>query len=165
MTVNVLKKDISIIFLKVVLLLVALIGLAFCIFAVPAIGREIQEFLNIPNLQYLIMIGMYIGAVSFYIALYQAYKIITYIESNTTFSPLSIQALKKIQYCAILISLICAIFLPLFFFVAQQDDAPGLVVIGMLISAVPVVVFVLVTVLQKLLQNVIAIKSENDLTV
>lgn len=55
--------------------------------------------------------------------------------------------------------------LPLFYIVAEADDAPGLIIIGLVIIFAATVVAVFAAVLQKLLKNAIAIKSENDLTI
>lgn len=49
--------------------------------------------------------------------------------------------------------------------VADADDAPGVVLIGMAITFAPIAIVVFAAVLQKLLKNAIDIKSENDLTV
>ncbi len=48
---------------------------------------------------------------------------------------------------------------------AKKDDAPGLVIIGMAIAGVAFIIFVFASVLNRLLQDVIAMKTENDLTI
>jgi hypothetical protein len=55
--------------------------------------------------------------------------------------------------------------MPLFYLVADKDDAPGIIVIGMIIIFASMVIAVFAAVLQKLLKEAIDIKSENDLTV
>jgi ABC-type nitrate/sulfonate/bicarbonate transport system permease component len=55
--------------------------------------------------------------------------------------------------------------LPLFYIWGDKDDAPGLVVLGMVFTFAPMVIAVFAAVLQKLLKHAIDIKSENDLTV
>jgi hypothetical protein len=49
--------------------------------------------------------------------------------------------------------------------VAERDDAPGIILIGLVIIFASMVIGVFAAVLQKLLTNAIEIKSENDLTV
>ena len=49
--------------------------------------------------------------------------------------------------------------------IAEADDAPGLVLIGAVLACSPLVIAVFAAVLERLLQNAIDIKSENDLTV
>jgi hypothetical protein len=48
---------------------------------------------------------------------------------------------------------------------ADTDDAPGVVAIGLVIIFASAIVAVFAAVLQKLVQNAVNIKSENDLTV
>jgi hypothetical protein len=54
---------------------------------------------------------------------------------------------------------------PLLYPFADQDDAPGVLIVGFVIACVPIVVSVFAAVMEKLFKNAIQIKSENDLTV
>ena len=101
----------------------------------------------------------------FYFALYQAFKLLSYIDKNKAFSELSVKALKNIKYCAITISILYVVVMPFVYLVAETDDAPGLIVIGMVIIFASMVIAVFAAVLQRLLKEAIDIKSENDLTV
>jgi hypothetical protein len=49
--------------------------------------------------------------------------------------------------------------------VANKDDAPGVLALALVIIIASAAVSVFAAVLQRLLQNAIAIKTENDLTV
>ncbi|SHO48372.1 DUF2975 domain-containing protein [Anaerocolumna xylanovorans] len=151
-------------FLKMSLFLIGIPVLALCILVLPWIGNEAAE--HYPKLVYLpVLIGIYLTAIPFYFALYQAFKLLSYIDKNNAFSELSVNSLKYIKYCAALISIIYAVSLPLFYLMAQKDDAPGIVVIGLVCTFAPLVIAVFAAVLQKLLENAIDIKTENDLTV
>jgi hypothetical protein len=108
---------------------------------------------------------MYSAAIPFYFALYQAFKLLSYIDKNKAFSELSVKALKNIKYCAITISALYVVIIPFVYLVAEKDDAPGLIIIGMVPIFASMVVAVFAAVLQKLLKNAIDIKSEYDLTV
>ena len=55
--------------------------------------------------------------------------------------------------------------MPLFYLFAEIDDAPGVILIGMVIIFASMVIAVFAAVLQRLLKEAIDIKSENDLTV
>ena len=55
--------------------------------------------------------------------------------------------------------------LPLFHFMAEKVDPPSFVLIGLVIIFASLVIAVFAAVLQRLLQEAINIKSENDLTV
>jgi thiamine biosynthesis protein ThiC len=116
-------------------------------------------------MKYLIFIVLYAAAVPFYIALYQAFKLLSYIDKNKAFSIISVRALKNIKYCAITISILYVVGMPLLYLIAEKDDAPGIILIGLVIIFASMVIAVFAAVLQKLLKEAIDIKSENDLTV
>lgn len=149
-------KRCSTIFLKLVVILIGIPVLAMCIFYLPG-------FVN--YLHFSILIGVYATAIAFFFALYQALKLLSYIDKNKAFSELSVNALKYIKYCAITISIIYAVLAPLLFPIADADDAPGLLGIPLIITFASSVVAVFAAVLQRLLQDAIDIKTDNDLTV
>ena len=111
------------------------------------------------------MLDFYAAAIPFYFALYQAFKLLNYIDRNDAFSDLSVNALKKIKNCAISISAIFVLGLPLFYLIAEVDDAPGIILMGLILIFASMVIAVFAAVLQKLLKEAIDIKSENDLIV
>lgn len=153
-------------FLKVAVILIGIPVLALCIFLVPEIGNIAAKlFPEFAYIKYLVFIVFYASAIPFYFALYQAIKLLSYIDKNKAFSELSVKALKKIKYYAITISILHVLVLPLFYFFAEKDDAPGVIFIGLVVPFASMVIAVFAAVLQKLLKEAIDIKSENDLTV
>lgn len=154
----------STLFLKVTVFLMGLPVLALCILGLPAIMKEATD--TYPDYWvYPIIIAMYLSAIPFYTALYQAYKLLGYIDRNQAFSKLSVKALKNITYCAIAICVFYAAAEPFVYFIADKEDAPGLIVVGLVVIFASLVIAVFAAVLQKLLKNAIDIKSENDLTI
>lgn len=162
-------KNGSTLFLKVALIIIGVPVLALCVFLLPKIANvAFEEAANGATLGYMvigILTIMYISAIPFYAALYQAFKLLTYIDKNEAFSQISVTALRKIKHCAISISGLYTVVLPFVFMIAQWDDAPGLVLIGMVVIGASLVIAVFAAVLQRLLQEAIDIKTENDLTV
>lgn len=117
-------------------------------------------------LSYILLIGTCSAAIPCFIALYQSYKLLGYIDTDRAFSELSEKALKIITRSALVEFFICTLGgLPFFYIVAEKDDAPGLVLIGMAIAGVAFIIFVFASVLSRLLQDAIVMKSENDLTI
>ncbi|WEZ03281.1 DUF2975 domain-containing protein [Bacillus subtilis] len=156
----------STIFLKIALVLIGIPILALCIFLVPKIANYSAElFPNIAYIKYIVFIYLYVTAIPFYFALYQAFKLLSYIDKNKAFSSLSVRALKNIKYCAVTISIFYAAGMPVFYLMAEIDVAPGIIVIGLIIIFASMVIAVFAAVLQKLIKEAIDIKSENDLTV
>lgn len=117
-------------------------------------------------LNHILLTGVLAASVPYFIALYQSHKLLVNIDASRAFSDSSVHALKVITRCAFADFLICAIAgLPFFYVVAEMEDAPGLIVIGMVIAGIAFVISVFAAVLGRLLQDVIAMKSENDLTI
>ncbi|MCK1981559.1 MULTISPECIES: DUF2975 domain-containing protein [Peribacillus] len=159
-------KQVSTIFLKIAVILIGMPVLALCIFVVPEIANFAAElYPDMTYLKYLVLIDLYASAIPFYFALYQAFKLLSYIDNNKAFSELSVRALKTIKNCAITISGLYVAGMPLFYLMAEMDDAPGIIVIGLVIIFASMVIAVFAAVLQRLLQEAIDIKSENDLIV
>ncbi|MUK89593.1 DUF2975 domain-containing protein [Ornithinibacillus sp. L9] len=159
-------NQVSTLFLKIAVILIGIPILALCIFLVPEIANFVAElFPAIAYIKYLVFIYFYVTAIPFYFALYQAFKLLSYIDKNKAFSELSVTALKKIKHSAITISSLYVVGMPLFYFVAEVDDAPGIILIGLVVMFASLVIAVFAAVLQKLLKEAIDIKSENDLTV
>jgi hypothetical protein len=159
-------KQGSTLFLRLTVILMGAPVLAICIFLVPGIANYVaQLYPTIAYLEYLVFIDLYAAAIPFYFALYQAFKLLNYIDKNNAFSQLSVNALKKIKYSAVTISILYVLGMPIFYIIGELDDAPGVILLGMVIIFASMVISVFAAVLQRLLQEAIAIKSENDLTV
>jgi len=159
-------KQVSTLFLKIAVIYMGIPILALCIFVVPNIGDFAAElYRNIAYMKLLVLTDLYAAAIPFYFALYQTFKLLNYIDKNEAFSDLSVKALMKIKYCAIAISIIYVVGMPLFYLMAEKNDAPLIILIGMVIIFASMVVAVFAAVLQRLLEEAIKIKSENDLTV
>jgi len=157
-------KKYSTIFLKLAVIFIGTLVLALCIFGSIWLANNPVNS-NYTHILYPIIIGILISALPFFVALYQALRLLGYIDRNIAFSELSVKALKNIKYCAVTICTLYAIIMPFVYVVAEKDDAPGLIIIGMVPIFASVVIAVFAAVLQRLLKQAIDIKSENDLTV
>ncbi|MBX3011620.1 MAG: DUF2975 domain-containing protein [Caldilineaceae bacterium] len=156
----------STLFLKVVILLIAVGALAGLIWFPQTEGRATNlDLVSIYKDPFIIYI--YIASISFFVALFQAIQLLGYVEKNQIFSQAAVKAIRNIKYCAIaLAAFIAAAILYISAMAkATNDDPAGGVVIGFVIIFASAVIATAAAVFQKLLQNAIAIKSENDLTV
>lgn len=153
-------KRSSTIFLKFVIGLIGITVLALCVFALPAGISSDRVGYYRP-----ILIGLYIPAIPFFFALYQSLKLLNLIDKNKVFSEVSVRSLKYIQYCAVLISILFSAGMPYIYYAADRDDAPGVVLIGLIIISASIVIATAAALFKSLLQNAVEIKSENDLTV
>ncbi|RWZ54658.1 DUF2975 domain-containing protein [Halobacillus fulvus] len=157
-------KQKSTLFLKTALVLISLPVLAVVIFGLYWLWN------NPVNPEYALQIYPVLGGVlltvfPFLFALYQAFQLLQNIDHDQAFSGSSVESLKKIKGSAVAISVIYAVVLPFIYWIAEIDDAPGLIIIGMVLILASAVVAVFAAVLQRLLDQAITIKSENDLTV
>lgn len=108
---------------------------------------------------------VYLGSVPFFIALFQAFKVLGYVGQNKIFSQAAVNALRTIKYCALaIIGFVAAeeIFIML---THGDDDAAGGVFMGILITFGSVVTATAAAMFERILQNAADMKSENDLTV
>ncbi|PEP25184.1 hypothetical protein CN575_29470 [Bacillus wiedmannii] len=159
-------KQVTTLFLKLAIVFIGIVVLALCIFLVPKIGNFAGElYPAIAYMKSLVLIDMYVATIPFYFALYQVFKLLSYIDKNKAFSVLSVKALKNIKYCALTIGTIYILGMPLYYLMEKKIDPPSFIPIGLIIIFSSIVIAVFAAVLQKLLQEAINIKSENDLTV
>lgn len=150
----------STLFLKMAVWFMAVAVLAICsLLIIPTVSANEAGYYT-P-----ILILMCISALPFFFALYQALKLLEYIDKNKAFSILSIKSLKAIKYCAIIIAGLYSASMPYVYYAAQRDDAPGVVVIGLIVVFGSLLVAGFAAVLQLLLKNAIKMKTENELTV
>jgi hypothetical protein len=149
----------STLFLRGVIYCIGLAALGVCvIIAGVSLSGNAGMFLPVLGL-------IFLSALPFFYALYNGLLLLRYIDKNIAFSELSVKAIRSIKLAAFAISVLYAAGMPLFIYVAEADDAPGGVLIALVFIFATMIVGVFVAVLERLLQNAIDIKSENDLTV
>ena len=154
----------STLFLKVVLCLIAIGALAGLLWFPQTEGRAVNLDLISIYTDPFIIYG-YIASTPFFIGLYQAFKLLNLIDANKAFSQGAVNTLKNMKFATL--SLIGFIALAVFYirFFAHGDDPAGPTALGILASIAAAVIATAAAVFQKLLQNAVDIKSENDLTV
>ena len=157
-------KRSSTIFLQVVIVLIGIGALALMLWEPHIEGRNahattFQIYFNDPFLAY-----AYIASIPFFVALYQAFKVLGYVRENKTFSQATVKALGTIKYCAIAIIGIVAVGV-VFIMFGDREDRPAGVFMRILITFPSIVVATAAAMFERILQNAVDIKSENDLTV
>jgi hypothetical protein len=159
-------KRSSTVFLQIVIVLIGIGVLALMLWEPHLEGRNahatpFEIYFKDPFLAY-----AYTASLAFFVALYQAFKLLGYIGANQVFSHRAVKALRTIKYCALtLIAFIVGA--EAFFFIVQrgEEDIAGGVMIGLVMIFVSAVVATAAALFEKLLQSAVEIKSENDLTV
>src|SRR5256714_620186 len=159
-------KRSSTIFLQVVIALIGIGALALMLWEPQMEGRNahatlFEIYFKDPFLAY-----AYIASIAFFMALFQAFTLLGYIGQNKVFSLNSVRALRTIKYCAIaLVVMIGGAVAYLFIAVRGKDDIAGGVAMGLSMIFVSVVIATAASVFEKVLQDAVDMKSENDLTV
>lgn len=158
-------KRISTVFLQVVVVLIGMAVLAFLIIMPTKEGRaENLDLFHIyadPLILY-----VYAASIAFFVALYKAFRLLGYIGRNQVFSIASIQALKGIKYCAIILSaliVLAGVYIRVFHH--EDDDPAGFIGLCIMATFACVVVATAAAIFEKILQNAVDMKSENDLTI
>lgn len=158
-------KQFSIVFLQAVLILIGLVTLALLIYLPLTEGRATNlDLIDIYSDKF-ILYG-YITSIPFFVALYNAFKLLRYIGQNKVFSTISVKTLRNIKYCAIVLSsLVVVAGLIIRFTHDKEDDPAGFLAICIVTTFASVVVATAAAIFEKLLQNAVDMKSENDLTI
>ena len=155
----------STIFLQVVVVLIGILALAIMIRFPLTEGRAANLDLFSIYADPFIIYG-YVASSAFFVALYQAFKLLGYIGQNKVFSLHSVKALRTIKYCAIILcSFIVAAALYIRLFHAEGDDPAGFIALCIVTTFISIVVATAAAVFERTLQSAVEMKSENDLTV
>lgn len=142
-------------FLKIIIFLIGIAVLAVCIFLLPEAAR--RDAIERPGdySLYPLLVSAYGICITFSAALYQVFKLLTYIEKNNAFSELSLQSLKVIKKCAF--TVIFFILLAIVYLRVHAeftgDDAAGPISLGLMGVLATSIIAAIVDALQKPLIN------------
>ena len=158
-------KRSSTVFLQIVIVLIGVGALALLLWepqieGVNAHATNFEIYFKDPFLAL-----VYIGSIPFFAALYQAFKVLGYAGHNKIFSKEAVKSLRTIKYCAL--AIIGFVVVEEIFIMLNHgsDDPAGGVFMGVLITFGSIVIATAAAMFERILQNAVDIKSENDLTV
>jgi hypothetical protein len=158
-------KKSSTIFLQVVIVLIGIGALAFMLWEPHIEGRNVHATLFEIYFKDPFLACAYIASIAFFVALYQAFTLLGYIGQNKVFSQVAVKSLLTIRYCgSVLVGFI--VVAEAYLFIARPgDDIAGGVFMGLLMIFVFGIIAIAARMFERILQNAVDIKSENDLTV
>ncbi|KNZ41602.1 DUF2975 domain-containing protein [Acetobacterium bakii] len=157
-------KGAKINFLKVAIVIIGVTILLLCVFGLPWLAEYSTEINpEYGYLKYPILIWIYITTIPFFVALFEGFKLLKYIESENAFSELGVESLNHIKQCGIGIIILYGIGLVILGF--QNVLHPTMLIIAATIIFAALSISLFAAVLQELLKTALEIKSENDLTV
>jgi Protein of unknown function (DUF2975) len=151
-------------FLQTVVVLIGIGALALLLWEPHLEGRNahatpFEIYFKDPFLAY-----VYVASIPFFVALYQAFRVLGYAGQNRVFSQRAVNALRTIKLCAIAIIGFVA-GAEVFILLHDSDDRAGGVFMGIVVAFGSVIVATAAATFQRILQNAVDLKSENDLTV
>ena len=157
-------KKRSTIFLQVVIILIGIGALVLLLWEPHIEGVNANaKFFEVYLDPFIALI--YLGSIPFFIALWETYKILRYVGQNKIFSQGAVNALRNIKYCALIIIGFVVVEEIFIMLNHGSDDAVGGVFMGVIITFGSIVVATAAAMFERILQNAVEIKSENDLTV
>jgi hypothetical protein len=106
----------------------------------------------------------YIASIPFFVGLYQAFKVLGYAGQNKVFTQEAVNALRIIKFCAMAIIGFVAVSV-IFMIGGDREDRPAGVFMRILVTFPSIVVATAAAMFERILQNAVDMKSENDLTV
>ena len=158
-------KKTSVIFLQAVIVLIGIVALVILIWFPLTEGRATNLDLFSIYFDPFILYG-YAASIAFFVALYKAFRLLGYIGQNKVFSPPAVTTLKSIKHCAIVLSILIVMAgLYIKIFHGKEEDPAGFIAICILTTFISIVIATAAAVFEKVLQNAIDMKSENDLTI
>ncbi|MFS0838226.1 DUF2975 domain-containing protein [Paenibacillus sp. 1P03SA] len=149
-------KQGSTIFLKVIIFLAGIAVLALCVYWLPAATR--RDALANPDYHYQVyplLVCAYGICMTFSVALYHVFKLLTYIERNNAFSEVSLKSLKVIKRCAFTIIFFILLVIAYLKVLAKTtgDDAAGPISLSLMAIFATSIVAAILEVLQKPIRN------------
>jgi len=158
-------KRTSILFLQAVVVLIGIVALAILIRFPLTEGRAKDLDLLSIYADPFILYG-YVISIAFFVALYKAFQLLGYIGQNKLFSPNSIRTLRGMKYCAIIVAIaIVMAGLYIRIFHHKDDDPAGFLAMCIVTTLISAAVATALAVFERILQNAVDMKSENDLTI
>ncbi|WP_374717486.1 DUF2975 domain-containing protein [Neobacillus sp.] len=150
-------------FLKVIIFLIGVAILALCIYWLPEMA--IKDAKAHPDSAYFLipfLICAYGFCITFSIALYQAFKLLTYIERNHAFSELSLNSLKVIKRCAFIVIFLILLGIVSLAVLAKVtgEDAAGPISLSLMGILVTSIIAAIMDVLQKPIKSFLDKKEE-----
>ncbi len=148
-------------FLQAIIVLIGIGTLAFLLWEPHLEGRNAnaspyETYFNDPFLAY-----AYTASVSFFVALYHAFKVLGFAGTNRLFSYAAVKAVRTIRFCAI--AMIAFVVVGEVIILPNADELPPPLFMGLLIFFGSTVIAAAMSMFEKSLLNEIGIPSESHL--
>jgi hypothetical protein len=142
--------------LQIAIVLIGIAALAFMLWEPHLEGRNVDAtvfeiYFNDPFLAY-----VYVGSIPFFVALYRAFGLFGQVRQSGSFSPATLDALRTIKYCAIVVIGFVAGGVVFIIRSADHDDRPAGIFMSLLVAFPAGVIAVAATLFARSLQNTLS---------
>ena len=155
------------IFLQLLIVLIGIGTLALMLWEPHLEGRNAQAtlfeiYFKDPFLAY-----AYLGSIPFFVALYQAIKVLGYVGQNQAFSQAAVKALRTIKHCALATAGFIVVADAYLMIAARSgnDDPAGAIMLGLIATFASIVIAAATAVFGQILQSGVDIKKESPTSI
>ena len=157
-------KRITTLFLQAVIVLIGICAFAFLLWEPNIEGRNVHSTLFEVYFKDPFLAYAYIASIPFFVALYQAFKVLGYVRQNKTFSQATVKALRTIKYSSIILVGFIVPAEAYLLIVRPGDDIAGGVAIGLFLIVVSVIIATVAAMFQRKLETIANLTPKSGLT-
>ncbi|GAX06570.1 hypothetical protein IWT25_01915 [Secundilactobacillus pentosiphilus] len=154
-------------FLRILIGGLALLAIAAGLIPFPIMLHEMFEQAphGLTMIIVILAVGIYLAIIGCLAAAFFAEQLLQIIDHNQAFSTHAVMSLTRVKWALVLVTTGIWLWLPFIYTIAQMDDAPGMMLIGLGIATIPLILTVFIAILARLWDAALRIKNENDLTI
>ncbi|WP_214857360.1 DUF2975 domain-containing protein [Exiguobacterium sp. s191] len=140
-------------------------GIIFSLFGlaglgIPLVWHGITKNLLLERPGYSVLLTAYLIFIPTLLILFHALRILRYMSMTPPAFPLITASIQSMKLCFYIVTILTTCLFPVFFYIGQIDDAPGLIVIGMGLILTPLTFGITLSCIQHLLlRNVLPLES------
>lgn len=140
-------------------------GIIFSLFGlaglgIPLVWHGITKNLLLERPGYSVLLTTYLIFIPTLLILFHALRILRYMSMTPPAFPLITASIQSMKLCFYIVTILTTCLFPVFFYIGQIDDAPGLIVIGMVLILTPLTFGITLSCIQHLLlRNVLPLES------
>lgn len=140
-------------------------GIIFSLFGlaglgIPLVWHGITKNLLLERPGYSVLLTAYLIFIPTLLILFHALRILRYMSMTPPAFPLITASIQSMKLCFYIVTILTTCLFPVFFYIGQIDDAPGLIVIGMGLILTPLTFGITLSCIQHLLlRNVLLLES------
>lgn len=140
--------------LKLILLIISLGVIAVGAIPLPAMihGLLTTAPHHLRFVGWLLIIGLYGVIISFLSAVFFAFRLLRLIDRQSVFNTKAVSAITAAKWSCTVMFVSALLWLPFIYSVVQQEDAPGLMLMGLVLIMVPLVIAVFLAIIQRIWQ-------------